>query len=309
MSEVIVSEQCPNCQATLHGQFCFACGQNQKPTSRHFLSLASEALEDIFTPTSRTARTILALCFKPGFLSHEYFSGHRARYIQPVRLYFITSISFFFIVSLFSGEIVTTVDINDDEIVATTNKKITLGSDVVHLSLQDEGDKVYVEEIDWDFLSDEQSKAVTSRLNTQIEKAVTLAKEEPDRARQLLLDVAPPVIFCLLPIFAALLKLFYLGKDRFYTEHLVLALHNHSFLFIALLLSDLAELLPEGSIREWIATPLNVWLPLYLLLSLKVTYQQGWLTTFTKFTLLGISYSLLLLMVGLLTIFLGVVTL
>jgi len=307
MSGLIVSEQCPNCQATLHGQFCFACGQNQKSTKRHFFSLISEALEDIFTPTSRTARTLFALCFKPGFLSSEYFSGRRARYIQPVRLYFITSISFFFIISLFAGEIVTAVDITGDEIVVAADKKTTLGSDASDSG--SETNEIYVDDMDWDFLSEQQSKAVTSRLNTQIEKAVTLIKQDPDSARQLLLDVAPPVIFCLLPVFAVLLKLFYLGKGRFYTEHLVLALHNHSFIFIALLLSDLAELLPVGSIREWIATPFNIWLPLYLLLSLKVTYQQGWLITFTKFTLLGISYSFLLLLIGLLTIFFGVMSL
>lgn len=308
MSDPTVSEQCPNCQATLQGQFCFACGQNQKSTNRHFLSLVNEALEDIFTPTSRTARTLFALCFKPGFLSHEYFLGRRARYIQPVRLYFITSILFFFIVSLIPGEIVTDVDITDDDVVVVTDKKIILGADDGD-SDESKPNEIYIEDMDWGFLSHEQSKALTSRLNTQIEKAISLAKEDPDRARQWLIDVAPPVIFCLLPIFAALLKLLYLGKSRFYTEHLVLALHNHSFIFIALLLSDLVELIPAGGLRGWIATPLNIWLPLYLLLSLKVTYQQGWLITLFKFTLLGISYSFLFLLMGLFTMFFGVMTL
>ena len=169
--------------------------------------------------------------------------------------------------------------------------------------------QIYIEDMKWGSLSEEESDALNARLNTQIEKAVELAKDDPGRAKQWVIDAAPPVIFCLLPIFAALLKLSYIGKGRFYTEHLVLALHNHSFIFLALLASNLIELLPATDLREWLAAPLNIWLPTYLLLSLKVTYQQGWLLTTIKFTFLGITYSILFLCVGLMTLLFGVMTL
>tara|TARA_R110002072_G_scaffold36524_3_gene107531 strand:+ start:16238 stop:17296 length:1059 start_codon:yes stop_codon:yes gene_type:complete len=352
MGQELASQQCPNCQAALHGQFCFACGQNQKAINRHFLTLVNEALEDVFTPNSRSARTLIALCFKPGFLTREYFSGRRARYIQPVRLYFITSIIFFFVASFSVGDIVTTIDISGDEVVPTAdnqgasessgNNSVPIANKDINLDEVDFGflseeeseafkanlssrieqaveqskeepdlaeKQIYIEDMKWGSLSEEESDALNARLNTQIEKAVELAKDDPGRAKQWVIDAAPPVIFCLLPIFAALLKLSYIGKGRFYTEHLVLALHNHSFIFLALLASNLIELLPATDLREWLAAPLNIWLPTYLLLSLKVTYQQGWLLTTIKFTFLGITYSILFLCVGLMTLLFGVMTL
>jgi hypothetical protein len=285
------NEQCPNCKAKLQGQFCFACGQNQKSIDRHFYALVSEALEDIFQPNSRAFRTLFAVCFKPGFLTREYFSGRRARYIQPVRLYFITSLTFFFVISLMA--------IVGTPIIDAEGDLITIESD----------DHNKVEKIDLGFLSPEQSAAFNEKFNEQIAKAVQLASEDPDRIKDMMVDAAPPVIFGLLPIFAALLKLFYLGKGRFYTEHLVLALHNHSFLFIAFLLDSLLEQLPQSIWREGLQTPITIWLPCYLLLSLKVTYQQGWFLTVIKFFLLGFMYGLLFLFTALAALLVGVMTL
>jgi len=286
-------QQCPNCKASLHGQFCFACGQNQKSVDRPFYSLASEALEDIFQPNSRTFRTLLAVCFKPGFLTREYFSGRRARYIQPVRLYFITSILFFFVISLLSGSVSSTVHIEGDSTAIET------------------GETTKIDELDLDiaFLSPEQTAALKGKLKEQIEKAVQLSKENPERIKDMVVDAAPPLIFGLLPVFAALLKLFYIGKGRFYTEHLVLALHNHSFLFIAFLLDGLLEQLPAGIWRDGLQIPIGIWLPCYLFMSLKVTYREGWFLTLTKFIVLGLIYAMLFLVTGLAALLIGVMTL
>jgi hypothetical protein len=91
---------CPNCKTPLHGQFCSECGQNQKGIDRFLLTLVNEAFEDLFRWNSRAWRTLFGLMFKPGFLSKEYFKGRRARYVQPIRLYFITSIVFFVVLSV-----------------------------------------------------------------------------------------------------------------------------------------------------------------------------------------------------------------
>jgi hypothetical protein len=123
------------------------------------------------------------------------------------------------------------------------------------------------------------------------------------------LDTAPPVIFCLLPVFAVLLKLLYIGKGRYYTEHLVLALHNHSFIFIALLTSNLIETLPASFIRDTLEFIVSLWLPVYLLLSLKVTYLQGWFITICKFLLLGLSYSILFFVAAVITLIASVLVL
>lgn len=281
---------CPNCKAELHGQFCFACGQNQKSIDQHFFTLVGETLEDVLTPNSRSARTLLAVCFRPGFLTREYFSGRKARFIQPVRLYFITSIAFFFIVSMFGGV------------------EATLEEDGKPIKIAPSGDQ-HIDQIGLDFLTPEQSLELQAKANQQIDKAMKLITEDPNRARDMVVDVAPPVIFCLLPIFAALLKLFYFRSGRYYTEHLVLALHNHSFIFIALLASSLIEALPVTLFSDVLEAFVLMWLPIYLLLSLKVTYQQGWFLTTGKFFLLGISYAALFLGAAIATLIIGVLIL
>ena len=40
-------------------------------------------------------------------------------------------------------------------------------------------------------------------------------------------------MFVLIPLFALLLKLFYVFRRRLYMEHLIVALHSHAFLFLA----------------------------------------------------------------------------
>lgn len=287
MSEPAV---CPNCKTELRGQFCSTCGQNQKAIDRHFFTLLGETLEDVFTPDSRSVRTLLAVCFRPGFLTREYFSGRKARYIQPVRLYFITSIAFFFIVSILGSAVATVEEDGKPINIAPTGEQ-------------------HVQITDLDFLTPEQSLKLETRANLQIDKAIKLISEDPDRARDMVVDAAPPVIFCLLPIFAALLKLFYFRTGRFFTEHLVLALHNHSFIFIALLASNLIEALPLTVFSDLLETIVLSWLPLYLLISLKVTFQQGWFITLGKFFLLGFSYGVLFLCTAIVTLIVGVLIL
>ena len=287
---------CPNCKAELYGQFCAKCGQNQKAIDQHFFTLLGETLEDIFTPDSRTARTLAAILLRPGFLTREYFAGRKARYIQPVRLYFISSVVFFFAVSMLGG-----VNTSFDE-------GGGLRTDTESIAVEPESEQ-YIDAVDLDFLSAEEAKELEAKVNEQIGKAKKLVTEDPGRAREMAVDAAPPVIFVLLPIFAALLKLFYIGKGRFYTEHLVLALHNHSFIFIALLTNNLIETLPANFIRDALELLISIWIPVYLLISLKVTYLQGWFITTCKFFLLALMYSILFFFAAVITLIASVLVL
>jgi len=87
-------------------------------------------------------------------------------------------------------------------------------------------------------------------------------------------------------------------------EHLIFSLHNHSFLFVSLILILLANLVATllsnygyattAAAAEWLAIVIGIWIPVYLLISLRVVYQQNWLMTLGKFTLIGFSYLTLL---------------
>jgi len=111
------------------------------------------------------------------------------------------------------------------------------------------------------------------------------------------------VLFVLMPLFALLLKVFYLFKRRLYMEHLIVALHSHAFVFASMLLLTLA-----GLARGWAlaAAPafapilrllmigMFCWLPVYLFLMQKKVYRQGWFFTTLKFGVIGICYTVMI---------------
>lgn len=112
----------------------------------------------------------------------------------------------------------------------------------------------------------------------------------------------PQVLFVVMPLFALLLKIFYIFKRRLYMEHVMVALHSHSFIFLSLLLITLAGLLRgaveaaapwAGSLLGWVIFALGWWLPIYLLIMQKRVYRQGWFLTVLKYLTIGFCYMIL----------------
>jgi hypothetical protein len=44
----------------------------------------------------------------------------------------------------------------------------------------------------------------------------------------------------------------------------------------------------------WLAIIIGMWIPVYMLISLRVVYRQNWLMTFGKYVMIGLSYITLL---------------
>ncbi len=139
-------------------------------------------------------------------------------------------------------------------------------------------------------------------------RAIRHGGAEGDEARERLVagvfGALPQTLFVMLPVFALLLKLFYLFRRRLYMEHLIVALHSHAFLFFDLILLMLLYQL-HGWVAPhaaWAATPLStlswlllLWAPVYLLVMQKRIYRQGWTLTVLKYCCLGGCYFWLLL--------------
>jgi hypothetical protein len=111
----------------------------------------------------------------------------------------------------------------------------------------------------------------------------------------------PYMMLTCIPIFAFLLKILYLFRRIFYIDHLIYALHIHSFAY--------SVILGIGAIGY----ALGRWLPavktlvvfiliavafIQILLSIRRVYRQGWFMTIFKFFLGGFVY-LLVLLIGL----------
>jgi hypothetical protein len=125
----------------------------------------------------------------------------------------------------------------------------------------------------------------------------------PDLFVKVLMGSLPSALFLLVPVFALMLKIAYVFKRRLYLEHLVVALYSHVFLLMVLTATFLsfalaAWLQPHAS---WLATCVYVaiaallcWVPLYLLLTQKRVYAQGWPMTLLKYSVIGVAYFYLL---------------
>ena len=91
---------CGNCGAELRGPHCHACGQPTKGLVRHFSSIVGDFFDSVFDLDSRLLRTMWPLFSRPGFLSREYFDGHRVRFVSPVRLFVFLIILAFFLAQI-----------------------------------------------------------------------------------------------------------------------------------------------------------------------------------------------------------------
>ena len=115
------------------------------------------------------------------------------------------------------------------------------------------------------------------------------------------LSVLPQTMFVLIPLFALILKVFYIFKRRLYMEHLIVALHSHAFIFLSILVFFALGALRGLSQSAWLTVPVGlataaawIWLFVYLWLMQKRVYGQGWFFTTIKYWCVGIFYSVLL---------------
>ncbi len=103
----------------------------------------------------------------------------------------------------------------------------------------------------------------------------------------------PTMMLCCIPLFALVLKLLYVGKRRFYVEHLVYALHIHTFVYVGVTVTTLLAMAVaqwSETARALISTALGCVMAVQVFLSIRRVYGQGWFFTTFKFLLGGVIY-------------------
>lgn len=132
---------------------------------------------------------------------------------------------------------------------------------------------------------------------------VSRAQKDPGLWVRALLAAVPSALFLLVPVFALLLKLAYLGSGRLYLEHLVIALYSHAFMCLAMLALLILIALDNAISPHWggygwisgiLVALLWIWLPVYLLLMQKRVYRNGWPVTVLRYLVIGNLYFVLL---------------
>ncbi len=106
----------------------------------------------------------------------------------------------------------------------------------------------------------------------------------------------PKMMFLLLPLFALILKLVYIRKDRFYYEHLIYSFHTHSAIFLAFIVCTFLGWLTHffydlSGLIGFIGFAYIIW---YLYRSLRTFYGSTRWVTVLKLFFLNFCYSILL---------------
>ena len=103
----------------------------------------------------------------------------------------------------------------------------------------------------------------------------------------------PYMVLACIPLFALVLKILYIRKRIFYIDHLVYALHIHTFAYLAIMLIVLATIGLNRSmpvLAGYIIGLLWITFAIQILLSIRRVYRQGWFFTIFKFYAGGIAY-------------------
>jgi hypothetical protein len=308
---------CDNCGASLFGDYCHICGQHEKSYIRNVFSLFSEFMQEFSSWDSRVFRTLVPLMFRPGYLSREYVVGRRVRYVPPLRLYIFVSLMFFLALT-FAARVDTSgwrQQLQEQEAAAAV---AAAGSDPETRTPPPECDSTgiqYRSNVDGP-LADRLCVTIpwlTEAANQRLKAQIIRVLESPDLALQQARQLAPPMMFLMLPVFALVLKLLYLFAGRYYTEHFTLALHTHSFLFLSFLLLMAASGI--SGIWTWAEKPvgllsaaLMVWMPVYLFLAQKFFYRQGIMLTTVKYFMTGFLYFFMMLFAAIALVLVSVIS-
>ncbi|XQW84160.1 DUF3667 domain-containing protein [Thalassotalea piscium] len=152
-------------------------------------------------------------------------------------------------------------------------------------------------------LSEKNNKILQAKADELETKANELLTTSPEKLIREVVSKLPQIMFVVLPLFALLLKVIYLFSNRLYMEHLTVALHSHSFIFLAILIIEIIDIPLDALTNSsgWVTNILQTlkfcllcWIPIYLFAMQKRVYKQGYVITFIKYFLVGILYILLL---------------
>lgn len=108
----------------------------------------------------------------------------------------------------------------------------------------------------------------------------------------------PAMMLCCIPLFAFILKILYVRKGRFYVEHLVYALHIHTFLYVTVIITSLLVMGADRTVPAlagWIKGLMACAIVVQIFLSIRRVYKQGWFMTMVKFLSGGLVYCVILI--------------
>jgi hypothetical protein len=266
---------CENCGAPMSGPFCAKCGQHAVDYRRSFGRVFADVLDSFLNWDSKFTMSLWLLMSRPWKLTIDFLSGKRVRHMHPLRLYLLISIAFFFAVNYWAKSIHAdpskfsdkdradvAAELDKEDIPPELKARIRSAIDAKS-STQPEGQRSSPSPA---ATTTPQPSAIASPTQpsaspsssgdygpmVQFDKPPSTAFEKwleqkakdkmGEHGSKMALFIAtlfrnlPYMMLCCIPLFALVLKVLYLRKRVFYIDHLIYALHIHSFAYLAIIL-------------------------------------------------------------------------
>ncbi len=283
---------CGNCGAQLVGPYCAQCGQHAHVSARNLAGVIHDGWHDLTHLDGRLWHTLGLLLGRPGRLTLEYFEEHRARYLPPVRLYLVLSVLFFGLgLSLPHGGVPIVVK-QDSSPAAASAPQAAPGAQRTWRPAEDEGFDLG-EVVDCDSLKLGTGNAFVRVLDRACRRNAADHWRELPRT---LVHNIPKMMFVFLPLMAAAMLLLYWRPRRFYVEHLVFLLHNHSAVYLAFalmaVLDGVGRLWPAiAAVVSTVSSLGMLYVGWYPYAAMRRFYGQGRALTLVKYALLAVVYA------------------
>jgi uncharacterized protein DUF3667 len=330
---------CENCGTPLQGHWCAKCGQPAIDYRRSFRHVIADLLDEFLNWDSKFFATIALLILKPWRLTNEFLAGKRVRYANPLRLYLLASILFFFAVNYGTKGIhfdPSKLDSKDraeleadlkntdlppearDRLQALLQETspspapspVTNPSSPPLLVQPDQQKKEYGKIGERPFVVFDEAKSTTP-FEHWIEARAKEKMGEHGTKMGLFISTLfsnlPYMMLCCIPLFAFVLKVLYVRRHIFYIDHLIYALHIHTFFYTAVMLIVLATI----GLNRFVPNPIAAWMIAFLwiafvtqiFLSIRFVYRQGWFISIFKFLFGGFAYFIVLVLALAVTFF------
>jgi hypothetical protein len=333
---------CENCGAQLQGHWCAKCGQAAIDYRRSFRHVITDLLDEFLNWDSKFFATIGLLVVRPWKLTNQFLEGHRVRYVHPLRLYLLASILFFFAVNYGArglhfdpgklnpkdrAELET--DLKKEDLPPAAREKLegflrepspspasspqTTAPSPSPAPKNDKQTQEFGKVGERPFVVFDQAKSTTP-FERWIEARAKEKMGEHGTKMGLFIGTLfsnlPYMMLCCIPLFAFVLKILYLRRHIFYIDHLIYALHIHTFAYTGIMLIVFATIglnrVVPGPIAGWIIALLWIAFLVQIFLSIRRVYRQGWFISIFKFLFGGFVYLMVLVLALAATFFLTV---
>ncbi|PYJ31112.1 MAG: hypothetical protein DME90_00150 [Verrucomicrobia bacterium] len=332
---------CENCGAQLDGHWCGQCGQAAVDYRRSFRHVVTDVLDSFLNWDSKFFTTIALLILKPWKLTNEFLAGKRVRYVNPLRLYLLASILFFFAVNYGAkglrfepgklsakdrAELEADLKSTDLPPAArqelegllrgsspapasspSTNTPLPVASTSPNAPSATASPKTDKQKREYGKIGERPFMVFDeAKSTTPFERWIEARAKEKmgEHGTKMGLFIAtlfsnlPYMMLCCIPLFAFVLKILYLRRHIFYIDHLIYALHIHTFFYTGVMLIVLATVglnrAAPGPIAGWVIALLWIAFVVQIFLSIRRVYRQGWFISVFKFLFGGFVYFVVL---------------